>query len=54
MVFKNNGLIIYLFVCYVKFAYPDLRTIGLGMLADVFPNKRLGVVMGTVLTAHTV
>ncbi|ORY96514.1 major facilitator superfamily domain-containing protein [Syncephalastrum racemosum] len=29
-------------------------TIGLGMLADVFPNKRLGVVMGTVLTAHTV
>ncbi|KAL0095354.1 major facilitator superfamily domain-containing protein [Phycomyces blakesleeanus] len=29
-------------------------TIGLGMLADVFPTKKLGVVMGTVLTAHTV
>ncbi|KAI9484748.1 major facilitator superfamily domain-containing protein [Zychaea mexicana] len=29
-------------------------TIGLGLLADVFPTKRLGVVMGTVLTAHTV
>ncbi|CAO3587100.1 unnamed protein product [Absidia cylindrospora] len=29
-------------------------TIGLGMLADVFPTKRLGVVMGSVLTAHTV
>jgi DHA1 family solute carrier family 18 vesicular amine transporter 1/2 len=29
------------------------RTIGLGMLADVFPKERLGVVMGTVLTAHT-
>ncbi|KAI9322462.1 major facilitator superfamily domain-containing protein [Dichotomocladium elegans] len=29
-------------------------TIGLGMLADVFPTHRLGVVMGTVLTAHTV
>ena len=24
------------------------------MLADVFPTKKLGVVMGTVLTAHTV
>lgn len=30
------------------------RTIGLGMVADVFPTNRLGVVMGTVLTAHTV
>lgn len=30
------------------------RTIGLGLLADVFPTKKLGVVMGTVLTAHTV
>ncbi|CAO3628092.1 unnamed protein product [Cunninghamella blakesleeana] len=29
-------------------------TIGLAMLADVFPVKRLGVIMGTVLTAHTV
>ncbi|KAI7883073.1 MFS general substrate transporter [Lichtheimia hyalospora FSU 10163] len=29
-------------------------TIGLGMVADVFPTNRLGVVMGTVLTAHTV
>lgn len=29
-------------------------TIGLGLLADVFPTKKLGVVMGTVLTAHTV
>lgn len=29
-------------------------TIGLGMLADVFPTKRLGVVMGSVMTAHTV
>ncbi|KAI8884218.1 MFS general substrate transporter [Backusella circina FSU 941] len=29
-------------------------TIGLGMLADVFPTNKLGVVMGTVLTAHTV
>ncbi|GAA5798433.1 major facilitator superfamily domain-containing protein [Helicostylum pulchrum] len=29
-------------------------TIGLGLLADVFPTKSLGVVMGTVLTAHTV
>ncbi|CAO3645910.1 unnamed protein product [Cunninghamella echinulata] len=29
-------------------------TIGLAMLADVFPIKRLGVIMGTVLTAHTV
>ncbi|CAO3695848.1 unnamed protein product [Umbelopsis ramanniana] len=28
-------------------------TIGLGMLADVFPKERLGTVMGTVLTAHT-
>jgi DHA1 family solute carrier family 18 vesicular amine transporter 1/2 len=32
---------------------PKCRTIGLGMLADVFPKERLGVVMGTVLTAHT-
>lgn len=30
------------------------RTIGLGLLADVFPTRKLGVVMGTVLTAHTV
>lgn len=30
------------------------RTIGLGLLADVFPTKSLGVVMGTVLTSHTV
>lgn len=30
------------------------RTIGLGLLADVFPTNKLGVVMGTVLTAHTV
>ncbi|KAI8985125.1 major facilitator superfamily domain-containing protein [Pilobolus umbonatus] len=29
-------------------------TIGLGLLADVFPTNRLGVVMGTVMTAHTV
>ncbi|KAI8968014.1 major facilitator superfamily domain-containing protein [Mycotypha africana] len=29
-------------------------TIGLGLLADVFPTKSLGVVMGSVLTAHTV
>ncbi|KAI8330641.1 major facilitator superfamily domain-containing protein [Chlamydoabsidia padenii] len=29
-------------------------TIGLGMLADVFPTKRLGMVMGSVMTAHTV
>ncbi|CEP18156.1 hypothetical protein [Parasitella parasitica] len=29
-------------------------TIGLGLLADVFPTKTLGAVMGTVLTAHTV
>ncbi|KAG1113532.1 hypothetical protein G6F42_014437 [Rhizopus arrhizus] len=29
-------------------------TIGLGLLADVFPTKKLGAVMGTVLTAHTV
>ncbi|KAI9281845.1 major facilitator superfamily domain-containing protein [Sporodiniella umbellata] len=29
-------------------------TIGLGLLADVFPKKKLGVIMGTVLTAHTV
>ncbi|KAF7722170.1 hypothetical protein EC973_003648 [Apophysomyces ossiformis] len=29
-------------------------TIGLGMLADVFPTNRLGVVMGTVMTSHTV
>ncbi|KAG2200916.1 hypothetical protein INT47_003151 [Mucor saturninus] len=29
-------------------------TIGLGLLADVFPTKSLGVVMGTVLTSHTV
>ncbi|KAG1144459.1 hypothetical protein G6F37_006279 [Rhizopus arrhizus] len=29
-------------------------TIGLGLLADVFPTRKLGVVMGTVLTAHTV
>jgi MFS family permease len=33
--------------------FPKCRTIGLGMLADVFPKERLGVVMGTVLTAHT-
>ena len=26
----------------------------MGLLADVFPTKKLGVVMGTVLTAHTV
>ncbi|KAI8639413.1 major facilitator superfamily domain-containing protein [Parasitella parasitica] len=29
-------------------------TIGLGLLADVFPTNTLGTVMGTVLTAHTV
>ncbi|KAI7903711.1 major facilitator superfamily domain-containing protein [Cokeromyces recurvatus] len=29
-------------------------TIGLGLLADVFPTNKLGTVMGTVLTAHTV
>ncbi|RUS22520.1 hypothetical protein BC937DRAFT_88613 [Endogone sp. FLAS-F59071] len=28
-------------------------TIGLGMLADVFPPQKLGVVMGTVLAANT-
>jgi MFS transporter, DHA1 family, solute carrier family 18 (vesicular amine transporter), member 1/2 len=30
------------------------RTIGLGLLADVFPTNKLGAVMGTVMTAHTV
>lgn len=36
------------------FNFIFFRTIGLGLLADVFPTKSLGVVMGTVLTAHTV
>jgi nitrate/nitrite transporter NarK len=30
------------------------RTIGLGMLADVFPVDRLGAVMGTVILSHTI
>ncbi|KAI8095060.1 major facilitator superfamily domain-containing protein [Gilbertella persicaria] len=29
-------------------------TIGLGMLADAFPNETLGRVMGTVILAHTI
>ncbi|GAN05511.1 permease [Mucor ambiguus] len=38
----------YLFVCHLQ------RTIGLGMLADVFPVDRLGRAMGTVILSHTV
>lgn len=42
------------FLWRIKLIFKKCRTIGLGLLADVFPTKRLGVVMGTVLTSHTV
>lgn len=32
----------------------QVRTIGLGMLADTFPTETLGRIMGTVIIAHTV
>jgi DHA1 family solute carrier family 18 vesicular amine transporter 1/2 len=36
------------------FSSDYVRTIGLGMLADTFPVEKLGAVMGTVITSHTV
>lgn len=42
------------FLWRIKLIFKIRRTIGLGLLADVFPTKSLGVVMGTVLTSHTV
>ena len=49
-----NIVFVYIHLRFLFSKLFQIRTIGLGMLADTFPTETLGRVMGTVIIAHTV